>query len=653
MYFTQRLDGFAIIGRMNKKTILRFLSALALPLAAQTASEAETNITVVVTATPITHEETVAKDGAEIVTIGRSQLAALNAQDLQTALRQVPGVTISRYSPVGSYGGGQGGSVYVRGVGTARPGGEVRMYVDGAPRESGVWGHPLMDSVPVDFAQSVAVHKNPQPGRYPGTFAAVDVETRRRETQGQEAEVDLAYGRFNTLLGSLSAAAKEGAVDGAAGMSYKYSEGARQHGSAEMKNAFGRVGADLSQTERLSFIYQRTDSWVEDPGVKYGPRPRYDRFDLATDLYTVRFDTDRDELKGHSLVYFEHGAIEWKKDHLTDGNLMSPAGYADTTWLNWGVRNFYDWNVWKDLWLTGGLDVEDAGGHTANTRLSDNRRVFGYSGRFVTVSPYAAARYDFHLDEDWTLTPSVGTRYYFHDVYDGEWAPNAALTLDYREEVEFFVNGSRGVHYPGIYTRAVADDFAKRTLDAEVMDYVSGGTKFKIDEQFDVLVSLFHTEVSDRIDKTATGYINAGNLRATGIELSSHWRPTDDLAFFTGGTWTNPETHPVSRLPRWTFTAGGTWEICEWLRWTLDGQYIGSMNAYSVRAEADKANLSKLDDAFVFNTRVSVPLKPFVPVGEGSEFYVSVENFTNQHYEYYPGYPMAGAMIWMGVKLKF
>ena len=619
------------------------------PLCARAAED--TNIVVVVTASPITQTETVTKDGGESVTVGRAQLAALNAQDLQTALRQVPGVTISRYAPVGSYGGAQGGSVYVRGVGTGRPGGEVRMYVDGAPRESGVWGHPLMDANPIDFAEAVTVHKNPQPGAYPGTFAAVDVETRRRATPGAEGEVDLAYGRFNTLLGAASAGAKDGAVDAYAGLAYKYSEGAREHNSAEMENAYGRVGADLSETERLAFTYQRTDSWVEDPGEKHGTRPVYDRFDLATDLYTVRFDTERDFLKGYSLVYFEHGAIEWKKDHLTDGNLASPAGYADTTWLNWGTRHRYEWNVWRDVWLIGACDVMDEGGHTANTRLSDGKRVFGFAGRFVTVAPYVGVRADWHLTDDWTLTPALGARSYFHDLYDDAWAPHAALTLAYREDVSFFVNGSRGVHYPGIYTRAVADDFARGTLDAEVMDSVSGGVKATPHERLDLLLSLFHTDVSDRIDKTATGYVNAGALRATGLELAVHGRPTDDLALFGGGTWTNPETPPVSRLPRWTFTAGGTWSICDGLKATLDGQYMGTMNAYSVRAEADRANLRRLDDAFVFNARVAVPLETFLPVK--GEWYVSVENFTNQHSCYYPGYPMAGAMIWTGVKIKF
>ena len=66
------------------------------------------------------------------------------------------------------------------------------------------------------------------------------------------------------------------------------------------------------------------------------------------------------------------------------------------------------------------------------------------------------------------------------------------MTLDWKEKVVFFVNGSRGVHYPGIYTRALADDFAKGALDAEVMDYVSSGTKVKIDDETDVLLTVFH-----------------------------------------------------------------------------------------------------------------------------------------------------------------
>ena len=86
------------------------------------------------------------------------------------------------------------------------------------------------------------------------------------------------------------------------------------------------------------------------------------------------------------------------------------------------------------------------------------------------------ARYDFRFNDESTLSPSVGSRCYIHTKYDNEWSPDAALTLDWLEKVQLFANGSRGVHYPGVYTRAVSADYASDTLTAETMDYVSGGT---------------------------------------------------------------------------------------------------------------------------------------------------------------------------------
>ena len=631
-----------------------FATALfALPLAAV---QAATNVvaelpTVTVVATPITQEEAVAKDGADTTTLSRSQLAQLNAQDLQTALRQVPGVTISRYAPIGSYGGAQGGSVYIRGMGTARPGGEVRMYTDGVPRGSGMWSHPLMDSMPIDFAESVSMQKSPHPARYSDTFGAVDIETRRRREQGYEGEVDLAYGRYNTFLSAGSAGLKEGPVDAYGGMSYKYSDGLRDHNMSILKSAFGRVGTDLSDHEHIGFVYQRTDSKVEDPGEEQKPTPRTDRFDLDTDLYTLRFDTERENLKGYSLLYFERGKIDWWQDGLCKTPAGAMDGNAHTEWLNFGFRNFYDWNVWKDLWITAGFDLADEYGETETRNVENGKVPFETNGRLDTISPYLGARYDFRLNDDWTLTPSIGSRYYIHTKYDNEWSPDAALTLDWQEKVQLFVNCSRGVHYPGVYTRAVSADYAAGTLTAETMDYVSGGTKVALDETADVLVTVFHTDAQNRIDKTTKGYLNAGGMRATGVELSGHWRPTDDLAFFAGLTYTNPETSPVSRLPEWMATAGGTWKICDYLKWTLDGQFIDEMYAYSVRSSEEAAELRELDAGFLLNTRLAVPLDSFTPF-EG-ELYLSLENLTNSHYAYYPGYPMDGIMWYLGCKFKF
>lgn len=601
---------------------------------------------IVVTASPITDYERVAKDGANSAVVGRQQIERLSATDLPTALRQVPGVSISRYSPVGAYGGGQGGSVYVRGAGTARPGGEVKVYTDGVPRESGVWSHPLMDIVPIDFAESVTVAKNPQPQNYPGTFGAVNIETKRRYEQGHEGELDVAYGRFNTLISSASVGGKEDLFDYYAGASYKYSEGAREHGEAELESEFARAGWDLSAEDHLSYIFHHTDNWVRDPGPKGGPTPLRDQFNTETDTHIVRLDSDHEFAKGYSLVYYEDGEIRWHKDHLTDGVSASPPGYSNTDWDNYGFRSSYDFLIDR-LTLTGSLDSWSEGGETWNVLEATGKRVWGYNGRFFTTAPYAGARYDFDLGHDWTLTPSVGARYYASNEFDDEIAPCAALTLA-RDGLDFFVSHSRGAHYPGIYMRGISPA-TWRSLEAETLDTTEAGVHVELGEHAAIHSSVFHTEVENRMDVTSAGYLNAGAMRAVGAELSLHLYPRKDLTFFAGGTYTDPETHPVSRLPEVTASAGASYQVARYVRWDVDAEYVASQFGYSVRTV--NPVLEKIDDYLVFNTRLSLDLKAFSKLK--GELYVAVENFTNQHYEYFPDYPMPGIMWYTGMKLKF
>jgi len=627
---------------------------LAVTAYAAATDNSETNIStnaapetrIVVTASPITHFERTAKDGANSTVVGREQIERLSATDLPTALRQVPGVTVSRYSPVGAYGGAQGGSVYIRGAGTARPGSEIKIYTEGVPRESGVWSHPLMDIAPIDFAESITIAKNPQPQNYPGTFGAVDISMRRRAEEGHEGELNMAYGRFNTLLSSAAVGGKVDIFDYYAGIAYKYSEGARTHNEAELRNAFAHTGWSLSKHERLSYIYQHTDNWVRDPGPEDGPTPRRDQFNTQTDTHGLRLETSREYVKGYSLFYFEDGEIKWHKDHLSDGVLTSPPGYSNTDWHNYGFRSAYDIFI-ERLILTASLDSWSEGGSTANINENINRKVWGYNGRFFTTAPYAAARYEFDIGKEWTLTPSAGSRYYISDEFDNEWAPCAALTLE-RESLNFFVSHARGVHYPGIYMRGTSPN-TWRTLEAEVMDTTEAGTQISFGETAALHAALFHTKVRDRMDSTTTGYINTGKMRANGAEVSLHVYPTDDLTVFAGGTYTDPQTHPVSRMPEVTTSAGLSYQIAKYVRWDIDGNYVASQYAYSMRNV--NPNLEKLDAHLLFNTRVSLDTRAFCSLN--GELYVAVENFTNQHHEYFPGYPMPGVMWYTGMKLKF
>lgn len=112
---------------------------------------------VLVEASPILSEVRSEPLAGSVVSVGREQIEDLNAGDIASALRRLPGVVISRYNPVGSYGGGDGGAVFVRGQGAGRPGAEIVTLVDGIPKFVGVWTHPLLDTLSVDLVERVDV----------------------------------------------------------------------------------------------------------------------------------------------------------------------------------------------------------------------------------------------------------------------------------------------------------------------------------------------------------------------------------------------------------------------------------------------------------------------------------------------------------------
>ena len=612
------------------------------------AAVAATNLQITVTASPIAREELFTVDGAEVCTVGADQTSRLTAQDLPTVLSSVPGVSVSRYSPIGAYGGAQGGSIYIRGTGESRPGSSLTVFQDGVPTVGSFFAHPLMDLNPIDFSETLEVVKSPRPRTVPNAFSAVEMTTWRQRDEGAAGEADVAYGRFSTLVGSLKAGVKEGPFDAAAGAAYRYSEGKRDHNTAELRNAFVRAGAELGENDYLTFIYHRAESKVEDPGPKGSPTPIRDRFDTDLDSYAVRLVSDHEYVQGSSLVYVTDGLIRWHKDHISDTNRNSPSGWSKTDWQTWGYRGLYDLCL-SDFTLSLGLDEMVERGRTRTINEATGRATWEPGTKYDHLtSPYAGLRADFQTGEDWTLTPSVGARYHFMSDLHGEWAPAAALSFG-RKEFGVFASYARAVHYPGLVFRA--NTTAWDELEAETMDTFTLGVRAAYEDLVKVHVAAFRNEIRDRFDLDAAGqYHNASDLKANGIEATVRVTPTEDLGVFVGATYTIPETAHVSRLPEATGVVGGSWRFLEYWHLDADVKYSSSMYAYSTRS-ADPSDLSKVPCYWTLNVRLACDLQAFSPLD--GEIYLAGENVLNRRYEYFPDYEMPGAMVYVGVKLKF
>ena len=141
--------------------------------------------------------------------VSQDQIRDRNAVDIASALRTTPGVQISRYNPVGGYGGDQGGGVYIRGLGTARPGSEIKTYIDGVPFYSGVWGHSLLDILPVNGMSSITVYKSPQPQINGNNFASINLTTKSATEDGTHGDGRLSAGSFGTIIEQASVSSKQ------------------------------------------------------------------------------------------------------------------------------------------------------------------------------------------------------------------------------------------------------------------------------------------------------------------------------------------------------------------------------------------------------------------------------------------------------------
>ena len=114
------------------------------PLAKAAPAAPTTVSPVIVTASPIIDGNSVDRFGSYATAVSSEQVRDLNAVDLASALRLTPGVSISRFNPVGSFGDIEGGAIdapliesYGRNLHRASDGslskeaGECRMKGDG------------------------------------------------------------------------------------------------------------------------------------------------------------------------------------------------------------------------------------------------------------------------------------------------------------------------------------------------------------------------------------------------------------------------------------------------------------------------------------------------------------------------------------------
>lgn len=586
--------------------------------AASTPAEPKRLPPVVVSApAPLVSATTLDAYAAPQTVVGRDQIETLGAMDIGSALRTVPGVTISRHNIAGSYGGASGGGVFIRGLGASRPGGELVTLYDGVPRLNPIFSHPLLDLLSVDAAREFTVHKAPAPQLFGNGFAAIAITPRGatppagsewataiegriplREIPLVTGEILAAGGSYGTVIESVSGGGrgKDGGLplEISVGQSYRASDGHRRNSGGEMEDYRLHAAYKLSERWTLTFNGDHTNNHAADPGATGAATPHMGDYHSRDSISVLTLANDYSGAgasngvlagaTGHVKLYWHNGHAAW---HDENGVGTTGTNLTDMDWDAFGAHVREVLRPWRGGEVTAGADADVTSGKY-NTARNDGAPGLRFPREdFCTYSAYAAVAHTFGKTAATTtggtgagsgffFTPSAGVRLYGHNHFGFEHSPHAGFVAG-NATTEFHANYARGVNFPGLLVAVFHETImpplasnpalrrAWRDLDAETLDHFEVGVTHRFTPRLEVTASVFHDDGRNRYimqfasgSMMPAGFANAGRYTNHGIEASATWKPLDDLSLFAGGTWLHSSVK-MPYAPEWSASAGVTW----------------------------------------------------------------------------------------------
>ena len=638
---------------------------------------------------PIVESTTITRYGQEYSTVTKTQISDMNAQDLPSALRRVPGVNLARYNIVGSYGGAQGGAVFIRGMGATRPGSDVMTLWDGVPRWVSVWTHPVLDILSIDPISEINVYKGPQSVFLgPATFGAVDMTPERRTEEGAVNHVQMMYGSFDTWATVIQRGEKAGNLDYFVSVSGRGTEGHRENADSTLFDAFFRIGYALSPNWDITYCFDHTHNAVGDPGPhdpsifssNYGlPEPPSQGLFRTLDVMQVlTLSHQYETFEGYIKFYGQNGKIRWNT-LASDAPSANLPQQSNTDWTNWGIRireTFHPWDgadivVGNDLDYYGGSFEEKRWGVTLIPNVTDQDRLM-----FHNEAPYLAFSQFLGNENGWYAIPSAGVRFNNHSMYGSDVTPQAGLVFGYKA-TEMHFSFSEAVNYPGVYAafmtrrwagggNPLAFNFAFDSwedLEPEKIKHYEVGLSHRFNHWLEAGAVYFWDHGSNRLIASfppppPPTFINLDRFKTEGLELTATVTPVDNLALFFGATWLHAETNapiPMPYAPELTFVAGLNWRFLERFQLSADVQYVSDMKQVNPRfpgTVASPATVDSVDGYWVGNLKLTAELTAKDGKTQIRPF-IAIDNIGSTKYEYYADYPAPRVTFYGGCDILF
>lgn len=597
--------------------------------------------------------------GSTKTVITQEQINDLNAQDIETALKMTPGVNISRYNPIGSFGGAEGGGVFIRGMGSSRPGAEIKTVVDGVPMFMSVWNHPLLDLMSIDSSQAIEVYKSPQPQYFGNAVGLINIVPKRITEPGFVTLAEGAVGSYGTHIAKAGHGGNINGWDYYLGGGLRESNGHRDHADGELKNIYGRIGRQLSDHWDLTLFAMANDNWANDPGKEGADiSERQGTYETRAWMGTATLSHEYENAGGEIKLYRSAGEGDWL-DQPTETTGLTEDLFNDFLFYGARAKETLTWD--SGITLLAGADWDYTEGDYTK-EYSDGSSDAWEGEDFDILSPYAAFSWQMPVAGGISVTPSLGARFYSHSQYADEWAPHVGLTASFGR-FETHMGYSRGVIYPGLEVAVMSQDVLPmlgdswKDLDPEIVDHYEIGFSLSPTRQILLDLVCFYEDGQNRyvIVPPSNGamphYDNVEEFTIKGLEATATWQPVSNFSVFAGVTLLDPDPGDLPYAPETTISTGVTLRFLERFKLNLNASYVSSMHVSSQMRKQDSENTTTVDDFFLVNGKLTYDLDL-----KGADYdiklFLAGENLTDQDYEYQSGYPMPGINCMAGLRFE-
>lgn len=616
------------------------------PGSAATTSQTQKMDEITVVESPIIEGNKVNSLGSQITVISERQIEDMNAQDLPSALRRTPGVVISRHNPIGSFGGGAGGAVFIRGMGSGRPGQDIQTLLDGVPVFVSVWTHSLMDVLSVDNVQNIEVYKGAQPVLFGNmSFGAVNLISKRKTSPGYTTKFKLAGGSWNTLVENAEHGGKVDNFDYYVIQSYRYSDGHREDAGGSLQNYMVRLGYALGQHLDLNLLANYTSNWADDPGPEGQPQLKDGRFKTRDRINILTLKNSFDNTEGYIKAYWDQGHIDWQEQ--ADGS------DTRTDYDNYGLRLRQILRPWSGGQLMLGWDQDYVSGKVRIVSAQSEK--FRDRETFRLAQPYAALSHEVVLGS-WTLTPSAGARWFEHSVFSDNLGYQFGLKAR-RGPTELHASFAHSYNYPGVYVVQQSELFWQgntlwKGLKPEEVDHFELGVSHSFSPKVKADLTLFRDKGANRLVFTPPPpppphWENVGSFENQGVEATLNLQPLPTLALFAGVTYLDSDPGDLPYAPEWSGSAGLNYRLPWGSQLSLDALYVAEQYVTDARWPGQR---QKVGSFWVVNAKLSHTFQL-----DRNEFtlFVAGENLLDEDYQYKKDYPMPGISGMLGAEYRF